>query len=200
MPEPGWTRTPDPDQDLILDARSMRAVAHPLRIRIMGILRLDGPQTSTTLAARLGLNSGATSYHLRRLADQGLILEDPERGTGRERWWRVPTKSTYLDRSGLDEEGREASAAYLRAVALYYAEHLQRAVEETVVQPEAWRAASTFSDYAFRLTAEEASRLLDELRAVMDRYRPYHGTDDAPAPEDAEVFQVQLQAFRAPGR
>ncbi len=197
MPQmPGWT--PDPEKDLILDARSMRAVAHPLRIRIMGILRLEGPQTSTTLATKLGLNSGATSYHLRQLADHGLILEAPELGTGRERWWRVPTRSTYMDRAHLDEEGIEVSATYLRAIGLYYAEHLQRAIEEAVVQPEEWRPATTFSDYAFCLTPEEANRMLTELRGVMERYRPYRGVDDTPGPVGAEVFQVLVHAFRAP--
>lgn len=193
---PGWT--PDPEQTLILDTRSMRAVAHPLRIRIMGILRMEGPQTSTTLATRLGLNSGATSYHLRQLAGQGLILEAPELGTGRERWWRVPTRSTLLDRANLDDEGKEASATYLRALGLFYAEHLQRAIEEAVVQPEDWRQATTFSDYAFLLTPEEASGLLAEILEVMKRYRPYRGVDGAPGPDGAEVFQLQLQAFRAP--
>lgn len=194
-----WTSAPDPEHDLILDARSMRAVAHPSRIRILGILRTDGPQTSTTLAAKLGLNSGATSYHLRQLADQGLIVEAAELGTGRERWWRVLSRSTWLDRANLDEEAREASAAYLRALGLYYAEHLQRAIEESVVQPDDWRAATTFSDYLFRLSPEEAGRLLTELREVLGRYRSYQAADEG-TPVEAELFQIQLQAFRAPGR
>ncbi|MGB0191497.1 MAG: helix-turn-helix domain-containing protein, partial [Nocardioides sp.] len=49
--------TPGPEQ--------LKALTHPVRVRMLGMLRIDGPATSTTLAQRLGLNTGATSYHLR---------------------------------------------------------------------------------------------------------------------------------------
>src|SRR5215218_1657224 len=51
---------PDPDQDVTLDSRLLRALAHPMRNRMLGILRAYGPATATTLAARLGVNTGAT--------------------------------------------------------------------------------------------------------------------------------------------
>ena len=36
-----------------LDDRALRALAHPLRLRILSLLRHDGPATATLLAARL---------------------------------------------------------------------------------------------------------------------------------------------------
>ena len=50
---------------VVPDATALKALAHPVRLRMLGMLRVDGPATATQLAARLGLNSGATSYHLR---------------------------------------------------------------------------------------------------------------------------------------
>src|SRR5690606_19778936 len=50
------------------DAMALRALAHPQRMRMLAMLRIDGPATATALAERMGLNSGATSYHLRQLA------------------------------------------------------------------------------------------------------------------------------------
>src|ERR671931_1012199 len=65
----------------------MWALAHPLRFRIMELLR-EGPSTASRLARRLGESRGSMSYHLRALAGVGAILEAPELGTRRERWWR----------------------------------------------------------------------------------------------------------------
>ncbi|HLV90241.1 MAG: winged helix-turn-helix transcriptional regulator [Acidimicrobiales bacterium] len=187
---------PSPDHELILDAKSMRAIAHPVRIKIMGILRTMGPQNSTSLAERLGLNTGATSYHLRQLAEHGMIAEDTERGTGRERWWRAVSRSTRLDPETLDQEGLEQSTGFHRALALVYAEQMQRAVESIASEPEEWRKASTFSDFGLRLTAAEALRLRDEIFAVLQKYREHDAED---APEDAQHFHVQIQAFRVEG-
>ena len=63
-------------------------MVHPIRMRIIDALRDEGPSTATRLATILGESSGATSYHLRVLADAGVIEEDDTRGNGRERWWR----------------------------------------------------------------------------------------------------------------
>ena len=174
----------------------MRVIAHPVRLRIMGILRKLGPQNSTTLAERLGVNTGATSYHLRQLAEHGMIVEDTERGSGRERWWRIPTRSTQLHTEDLDAEGLEESGHYLHALALVYAEQMQRAVETLVAEPPEWRQASTFSDYGLRLTVEEARQLMADLRELFARYRPHDAEDQ---PDDAHMYHVQIQAFRLEG-
>ena len=55
---------------------ALKALAHPVRLRMLGLLRIEGPATATTLATRLGLNTGATSYHLRQLAQHGFVVED----------------------------------------------------------------------------------------------------------------------------
>lgn len=67
----------------------LKALAHPLRQRILEHLHIEGPATSTTLAQALGENTGTLSYHLRQLESAGLIDDIPERASGRERWWRA---------------------------------------------------------------------------------------------------------------
>jgi DNA-binding transcriptional ArsR family regulator len=98
-----------------LDAHSLRGLAHPLRIRILGILRMDGPSTATRLARRLGQDSGNISWHLRQLAEHGFIAEDAERGTRRERWWQAVHQANRLDVAGLEggPETGELVTAYL---------------------------------------------------------------------------------------
>ncbi|MBU2662417.1 winged helix-turn-helix domain-containing protein [Actinoplanes bogorensis] len=70
--------------------------AHPLRVRLLNLLRERGPSTASKLAELLGQSSGATSYHLRQLAAYGFV-EDAGCGTGRERWWQATSARTDLD-------------------------------------------------------------------------------------------------------
>src|SRR5689334_9068168 len=77
-----------------LDGNQLRTLAHPMRMRLIGLLRKEGPATATALAQRTGTNSGQTSYHLRQLAEAGLVEDDTERSNGRDRWWRASHEAT----------------------------------------------------------------------------------------------------------
>ena len=196
-PERRWPLEPEPSRDIRLDARSLRGLAHPLRIRLLGLLREEGPSTATRLAERLGLTSGATSYHLRRLAAYGFVVEDGERGRGRERWWRSAHRSTWLDRRELDAESAALGDAYLRAVAMLYADRVQQSIDEASALPIEWRAAGTLSDYSLQLRPDELERMLEEIVDVVARY-PAAEARYAPPSNSAPVV-LQIAAFRRPG-
>src|SRR5262249_15173375 len=83
---------------------AMWALAHPIRFRIWELLR-EGPATASHLARRLGESRGSTSYHLRMLGSTGVIVDDEELGTKRERWWRRPEEPVIAP-SPADPEGR----------------------------------------------------------------------------------------------
>jgi DNA-binding MarR family transcriptional regulator len=74
----------------------LRGLAHTQRLRILKVLRADGPSTATKLAERLGTNSGALSYHLRQLARHGFINEEPSLGNRRERWWSAAEEAASV--------------------------------------------------------------------------------------------------------
>lgn len=185
---------PDPLTSITPSTSELRALAHPVRLRLLGLLRLDGPATATSLAGRLGLNSGATSYHLRQLAQHGFVVEDTERGNGRDRWWKAAHRSTHTaaPEPG-DDEGEETLDAYVQAVATFYTERLQRAIEERPVLPREWRRAETLSDWMFRLTPTGARKLLDAIFALVQE------TADEEA-DDAVDYAIQIAAFPQPGR
>ena len=65
-------------------------MSHPLRREMLRHLGEHGTASSTTLAEALGESTGTTSYHLRVLADAGVIEEVPGQTNGRERWWPTP--------------------------------------------------------------------------------------------------------------
>ncbi|GAB3110654.1 hypothetical protein GCM10027160_11020 [Streptomyces calidiresistens] len=159
-----------PAETVVLDAPGLRALTHPVRVRLLGLLRTGGPSTATRLADRLDLNSGATSYHLRQLAAAGFVEEDPERPGGRERWWRAVHRFTRFDDPGLIEREPSAALAYLQSVAAVHASQTQQAFAHLPTSPTPWRHALSLGDVRLRLTPEEASRLGAELREVLSRY------------------------------
>ncbi|GIG59002.1 transcriptional regulator [Longispora fulva] len=156
------------DDPVVLDPRLLRGLAHPLRVRLLELLRVDGRSTATRLAERLGQSSGATSYHLRQLAEYGFVEEDPEQGAGRERWWRAAHRSTTLDKdSGVTIAEAEG---YMRAVAASYSARVARFLDSMTTLPAEWQANWTMSDSILQLTPEDVARLKEEIFALVQRY------------------------------
>ena len=183
--------TPTPQQ--------LRALTHPVRLRMLGILRTEGRMTATALAERLGLNTGATSYHLRQLAQHGFIVDDEDRGNGRERWWRAAHASTRTDDRQLTApEDQEALEAYLQTVVVIYTQLMQQAIEERATLTEEWRHASTFSDWRCRLNPEQARRLID---VVSETIEEFEDAEELPADDpDGVPFTIMFNAFPRPGQ
>ncbi|MEV7414436.1 winged helix-turn-helix domain-containing protein [Streptomyces sp. NPDC089919] len=202
MSEEPWPSGPHPAGEVTPDARTLRGLAHPLRVKLLGLLRAEGPATATRLAERTGVSSASASYHVRQLAAYGFVEPDPRPGGGRERWWRAAHQTTRMRTERFaDGESAALAGAYLQSVADYYAEQTRAAVGETHLLPAAWRDASTTSDFALRLTAGELSDLVRELFEVIGRYRradPPGTAAEDPDPATAPVV-VQLQAFPRPG-
>lgn len=165
--KPGYDAT----QDVVLDARTLRGVAHPLRLRLLGSLRHEGPQTATQLATRFGESSAATSYHLRTLAAHGFVADAPELGRGRERFWRAVHRSTWFDTPERDAPDRELGEAFLRTVARVAAENVERSITEMADWPQEWVRAGGMSDLTVHLTAAETRQLAEDMMALLVRYR-----------------------------
>ena len=189
---------PDDPNVLRPDGAQLRALAHPLRARLLGTLRFDGPATATQLAARLGTNSGATSYHLRQLADLGLVEDDAERSTGRDRVWRSVHESTSWRSTDFDEDAdaRAASDWLLRRQATTTHQWLHDWLDGQDEWPAEWRRAADLSDYHLELTAAGLEALMAEIHAVVDRHR---AAADPAAPATERVTLL-LQAFPSPER
>jgi DNA-binding transcriptional ArsR family regulator len=155
-------------------------VAHPLRFRIMEVLR-EGPSTSARIARRLGESRGSISYHLRRLASVGAIVEAPELGTRRERWWQRDPELVVFPNDP-DGEGR---AITQRWAALFFArdeEMRHRFVTHDV--PREWREAAAAANWFIRMTPDEAVELGLRLYALTHELR----SRSDPPPDAAETF------------
>ncbi|MFG1877537.1 ArsR/SmtB family transcription factor [Sphaerisporangium sp. NPDC049003] len=185
-----------PDTYRVSDPQALKAVAHPLRVRLLGALRVEGPATATELAARFGESSGSTSYHLRQLARYGFVEQDPEQRDARERRWR--SVHSYTSWSELElggsPEGREA-AGFMRDRQIEVLVHdRERFESERESWGPAWVEAAGMSDDIARLTPASV-KLLYERFAVMIRELEAH---DSGSPEVQRV-SLHMAAFPTRG-
>lgn len=185
---------PDPpaagEGSVVLDAKGLRALAHPVRVQLVGLLGKHGPSTATRLAERLGVNSGTASYHLRQLGAAGFVEEDTERGNARERWWRSVHRTIWFSDPELTEREPEAALAYQQSVAALHTLRTQQTLNGLRTMDRPWRNAFDMSDWALRLTPEETAALYEELAEVVARYRRDTPETAASAPEGAERVGV----------
>lgn len=177
-----------------LQAEQVRILAHPLRMRLLAVLRLEGPATATQLARRLGTDTGKTSYHLRQLEAAGLVGEETERGNRRDRWWRALHRSTYWNPADhLDDPDTTAAADWLAGQAVrLHARWSDAFVQSRDAWSDEWIDASTLSDYLLELTPTRLRELCAELDGVIERFRADAAERDAP---DAEHVTVVVHAF-----
>ena len=157
----------------LLTPASLKALAHPIRVRLLGLLRTDGPSTATALARLAGESSGTTSYHLRQLAAAGFVVEDTGRGNGRERWWRAAQDSTRLEAAALDDDPATLAAAeaYLGAVARAHVGALETWIAEGRSWPKRWYEASTMDDFQLSLSPAELQRLTAAVEELVETFR-----------------------------
>lgn len=169
----------------------MKVLAHPLRSRLLSALRSGGPATATALAERLGTNTGATSYHLRRLASVGIVEETGE-GHGRERWWRASTDMhTFTQRDVAYDADGQAAADWLRRY--YLRSFLDRYgawLDQHAAWSLAWQEVADASDYLLRVSPRRLAELQAELSTLLERYR-----DPDPDDPDALPVEIHLHAF-----
>ncbi|MFC9499509.1 ArsR family transcriptional regulator [Streptomyces sp. NPDC056982] len=196
-PEPG-SATPAGGQELS-DLSALKALAQPRRQQILQHLTLHGPATSAMLARDLGLNTGATSYHLRELARYGFTEESSTQGRslgGRERWWRaVPGDRRFPPRSRQNPETRLVMdelnhLSYAADLELF--ERLQRQGQDL----GEWADAFPYSRGTIRLTLPELRAFFEEFIALLNRYK----RPDSETPDGARTVLTRLLAFPAPAR
>ena len=153
----------------LTDPRALRAYAHPVRMKLVGLLRTEGPLTATRAAELLGESTGTCSFHLRQLAKYGLV-EEAGGGTGREKPWRATTTSTAWDAIADTPEAAAATSLLATVAAEQYFEQVMRWLEARPGEPAEWQDAAWFGDRFLYVTAEELAELGRKVQEVVDVY------------------------------
>jgi DNA-binding transcriptional ArsR family regulator len=163
----------------------MWALAHPVRFRILELLR-EGPSTASRLARRLDQSRGSASYHLRFLARAGVIEEVPGAGTARERWWRRPESVVVLP----SDTDTEARAIGTRMLALFFArdDDVRRRFVAGPVDAD-WRRGAFVGNWFVALTPQEADELGTRLFEIVDELR---GRRDPPVAAAKALVSVSV--------
>ena len=166
-----------------------RTLANPLRRRILSHLQQHQEANSTSLARALGESTGTTSYHLRKLAEQGFVEEIPEKSGGRERWWRaLPFHIQAPDPAKMAAAEWSAAIEHARASAEHDIDLYFRVLTQ-YEGPEGWAQLSRGGVY---MTNQELRAFFQEYLALQWKY----GHTDQDAPPDARP--VALRFFAVP--
>ncbi|MFF4448478.1 helix-turn-helix domain-containing protein [Streptomyces sp. NPDC001502] len=151
-------RVLDPERD----SAALKALTHPLRIRLLGLLRQDGPATASELGVRTGESSASTSYHLRVLAKYAFVAEAEHRDGRERRWQAVHSVTAWSNKSMESSPGSRALLSLSRRAQI---EHLEASLvrhEADIADgrlPPEWVEPSGISDLMPRLTPESLTEL-----------------------------------------
>ncbi|MFF9641092.1 ArsR/SmtB family transcription factor [Kitasatospora aureofaciens] len=186
---PGTTDDPRGARE-IQDSRVLAALTHPLRRRLIDVLKVDGPATVGKLAERTEQAVGNVSHHLKVLAESGLIEEAPGLARDRrERWWRLADRELSWTRAHFD--GDPVTEAVADAAGSILLERQVELVREWAVRrggygPD-WRDGTSVATQAWlRLTPEEARELAADLHEVIQKWA------HRPVPEDGRDRETVL--------
>jgi predicted ArsR family transcriptional regulator len=153
------------------DPRVLRAIAHPVRNRILTELEAHGPLRAADVARLLGVPANSASFHLRQLAKFGLVEEDPDAARDRrDRVWKLTQEADYDVSLGEIEKapgGKAASAVFRRTKEAW----THRLVGEAYGDDRTPGIHRAVTEQAVRLTKAEARTMTEELVDVVDQWR-----------------------------
>jgi DNA-binding transcriptional ArsR family regulator len=194
-PSEGARRPDGPaERRVITDPRTMRALAHPVRIALLEALGREGELTATSAAEMLDESPGNMSWHLQTLAKYGYV-EETGGGKGRRRPWRIAAVSNRFKTATEDPEIEAAGEALESTFADRAYSRLREWWARRSSYPYVWRDAAFSSDSLGYLTAEELSEIGEEVSELFGRYRDrVHNKRLRPA----DARPVKLVAFGHP--
>ena len=156
--------------DVELTPRGMRALAHPVRLAILSRLQGYGPSTATALAPLVGATPSVTSWHLRHLAEHGLVRDAEVESDGRQRWWEAAGRGFRFTPTA-DEAGRDAATMLERA--LFDQAHDLPSRWAREVEPaleDQWRRSAGLSNTTFVATADELAEVEAAIEQLLAPY------------------------------
>lgn len=158
----------DPAVDVrrITNAKEMRALAHPLRWKLLEVLDLETQATAAQCARILGESHALCSFHLHQLAKYALVEQVPTTSR-RERPWRLTRRNLSFPVEPNEEVDKVAILSVRNVIANREMELLQTWIERQFDYSEDWRAASIVSTSQIWLTPTELQAVREALLDVV---------------------------------
>ncbi|GIH11378.1 transcriptional regulator [Rhizocola hellebori] len=181
----------------ITDSGTLAALAHPLRRRLLDILRVDGPATASSLAEKTDQAIANVSHHLRVLGTSNLIEEAPELARDkRERWWRMPTGSLRWSTSDFDDDpaGQVIAETLQQMLLDQHIKILRDWYGKDRDEQGEWVNGAFSSDKWLRLTPQELFELSEQVGELFQRWGRREIPDDGQQREPVLVFAYGMPA------
>lgn len=154
-------------------AAVLRALSHPLRVSILEQLTVHGPMTATQLGDAIDESPANCSWHLRKLAQHGLVVEAAA-GTGRARPWQVVAQGLEWESSSDTPDAALAGEALTQMLIDRAVDRLGAARARAGTEPEEWRDATSLNQSIMWMTAQELEQVNRSVRdlflAHVDRF------------------------------
>ena len=189
-------RPPGPRRRLLDDPRSIRALAHPLRLELQSIVGRSGRLTTADAARELGISHGLASHHLHQLAKYGFV-EQVGGADNRERPWQLV--ATSISHEGIEEKPGGAAA-----VAVFEQVAAERTLESFLDWQErrghwaaGWREHAGVGSSTVYLTEAELAALVGRIEAVMTELVEERPLDDLSSRPPGSV-PVEFTLFIVP--
>ena len=174
----------------LTDPRTMRALAHPVRLALLEALTHHGALTATEAAEHVGESPSNCSVHLRQLAKYGFV-EEAEGGAGRRRPWRAVTIGTRFTDVHEDTETALAANALAQVVYERLFARARTGLAARHLLPDEWRAVTGTNDMTLYVTPEEMKALDDEILEKLWRFRE-RIADPSKRPEGSRPLQLAM--------
>jgi hypothetical protein len=163
------------------DPRSLRALAHPLRWRLLDLLGAEGTVTVTRCALVLGQSTASCSYHLGILAKYGYIV--PAEGEGREKPWRMADREgplSLLPRGSSFDEGLASEAAFESWLDYETYQMKDYYLRQRELAPAEWQEALRIASGASWLTPAQANELGERLMRILQEIADREEAENRP--------------------
>ena len=173
------------------DPRTLRALAHPVRLDLLYLLEREGQLTAGRAADLLGLTPKVCSYHLNQLSSYG-IVEETGTGKGRSRPWRLAINGlSYVHDPNEQATTRRSADAFAKTMLARDSQLIDSFIDGRHRLPHAWRNVSTLSSTPLRLTPGQLRELGQELTRLVDRYRTIAAEPDTDThPAHISVYAI----------
>jgi DNA-binding MarR family transcriptional regulator len=178
----------------VTDPRTMRALAHPLRIALLEMLTVDGPLTATEAAERLGESPANCSFHLRQLAKYHFVEETRGGRGGRHRPWRLTQVGMRFSDLHEDAQTRVAASLLDQVLVDRYLARYQASRRVRHTHPREWQEVTGQSEFLLWVTPEELRAVTEEVEAVLRRHADRLANTEL-RPEGSRPIEVLLFAF-----
>ena len=190
--------TDEHDGDLrlreISDARTLRALTHPLRIALIEALSIGGPMTATEAAEQVGESPSSCSFHLRQLQRYGFV-EEAGGGSGRRRPWKMTQLGFSFTTVHSDPVTEVAASALAHLIRGHQLERFRAWQRTEAAYPRAWRSASIDDEYLYWMTAEELKALGERVRGLLMPWLRERLDDPSKRPEGALPVELLVLGY-----